>query len=80
MVKIDKGFSWPDLGSKFLAGDEFTRVIQQRGQYLDRLALQAQLDASLSQLAGPNIELKNIKPHDARGWDRCPHTNSPKDC
>jgi hypothetical protein len=75
MVKIDKGFSRPDLRSKFFAGHQFARSIQQSRQYLYGLALQAQLNASLSQFSGPNVELKTVKPQNPRSWSRSQHTN-----
>jgi hypothetical protein len=77
VVKIYKGFGRPDLRPKLFAGHELARAIQQGRQYLNRLALQAQFNASFSQFGGPNIELKTVKPQNARNWSRCQHTNSP---
>ena len=77
VVEVDKGFSRPDLGPKFLTGYQLAGTIQQCCQHLDRLALQAQLDAAFSQLGSSNIELKIIKPQKTRGWSRCQHPNSP---
>jgi len=41
------------------------------------LALQPQLNASLSQLGGPNVEFKIVKPQETRGWSRCQHRHFP---
>ena len=76
MIEIDEGFSGPDLRSKFFAGHQFARAVQQCGEYLYRLALQAELNAMLAQFGGSHIQLKTIKTQETRGWSRYRHTNS----
>lgn len=73
VIEVDEGFGGPDLGAKLFACDQLARAVQQGGQYLNRLALQAEFDARLSEFGGANIEFKTIKPQDARGWSRCQH-------
>jgi hypothetical protein len=75
VIEINKGFRRPNLRAKFLTGHQFAGPIQQRREHLNRLALQAQLDASLSQFAGPNIKLKPVKPQNPRSWSCSQHTN-----
>ena len=53
VIEIDEGFGGPDLGAKLLAGHELAGAVQQSCQDLNRLALQAELDAGLSQLGSP---------------------------
>jgi hypothetical protein len=56
------------LRAQFFAGDEFSGVLKQDCEHLQRLALEAQLDPVLPQLAGASIELEGIEAMHAGDW------------
>ena len=66
MVEIDKRVGRPQTGSKFLAGDDFTRPLQQKGDDLERLFLKSYLGPVAAQFASPQIDLKDSEAYNLR--------------
>jgi hypothetical protein len=76
VIEVDKGVGLPDLGAEFFAGDEIAGPIEKRGQNLERLTLQAELDAAFPELARVSIKLENVETKHAGGWrTRFGHTD-----
>src|ERR1017187_5028346 len=65
VVEVDKSVGGPELLLQLFARDHFTRPLQQQGQHLERLPLQAQHHAALAQFACAEIELKLPKARDS---------------
>ncbi|MGB2836464.1 MAG: hypothetical protein WBC30_12625, partial [Candidatus Sulfotelmatobacter sp.] len=57
----------PEFLAQFLARHHIAGALQQQGQNLKRLLLQAKLGAVLAQFASGKIEFENTKPRDSAG-------------
>jgi hypothetical protein len=55
VVEVYKGVSRPELIAQFLSRDQVAVGLQQDGQHLQRLALEAKLYAAFAQFAGAHI-------------------------
>jgi hypothetical protein len=51
MVKIDKGFMWPELALQFLTRDHLSSAVKQHTENLKRLTLQTKSMTFSDQLA-----------------------------
>ena len=67
MVEIHEGVGGPKFLAQFLARDHIAGALQQQGQHLERLLLQAKLRAVLAQFARGEVELEDSKPRDSAG-------------
>jgi hypothetical protein len=68
MVEIDESVGRPNLGAQLLASDHIAGAIQNSGQHLQRLALQAQPYTVFPQLTGANIQFEVFEAQYARAW------------
>src|SRR6266849_1628029 len=66
VVEIHKSIRRPELPSEFLARDQVAGTLQKNSQHLDGLTLQAQLDATFSQLSRLEIQFERVETQDAR--------------
>jgi hypothetical protein len=62
VIEVNYCFGTPDLLLKLLPGNDFSRVVQQDGEHLERLALQFDADSALAQLTGSKVHFENAKP------------------
>jgi hypothetical protein len=61
MVEIDEGVGRPDLFPEFVASNQVSGSPQQSGKHVQRLSLQAQLPATLAELARADVQLKSVE-------------------
>ncbi len=67
MVEIDEGVGGPEFLAQIIASDHVASALQEQGEHLERLILQAELGAVLAQLAGGEVELEDAKAGDSAG-------------
>jgi hypothetical protein len=70
-VKVDKCIGGPQSASKFLAGDDFSGMLQEHGENLKGLILDVNQSPAAVKLTGRKIHLEEPKAKAARpiGWD-----------
>ena len=59
VVEVDEGVGGPELLLQLFAGDDFSGALEQQGEDLERLALQAELDSALAQFACAEVEFED---------------------
>jgi hypothetical protein len=67
VVEIHEGVGWPQLLAQLFARDHLAGALEQQGQHLKGLLLQAQLRTILAQLARGEVQLEDSKPHKSAG-------------
>ena len=61
VVEIDESVGGPEFLLELFARDDFASAFEKQGENLERLALQAELDAAFAQFAGAEIEFEDSK-------------------
>jgi hypothetical protein len=81
MVEIYEGVGGPQLLAKLVACDYFSGTLQQQGEHLEGLFLQAQLRAILAQFACCEVELEQAEARDSAGFIilECAHEDTTDD-
>ena len=59
MVEVDEGVGGPEFLLQFFAGDDFSGALEQQGEHLEGLTLQAKLDSALAQFACAEVEFED---------------------
>ena len=65
VVEIDECIRRPKLLLQLFSRDYFARALQQQGEYLKGLTLQAQLHSILAEFTGAEVKFENAKASDS---------------
>jgi hypothetical protein len=67
LLEVDKGLRRPEPFLQLLARDQLPRTLEEHGEDVQRLVLEAEPNARLAQLPRPLIQLEDAEPDDALG-------------
>src|SRR5439155_10567918 len=73
VFEVDKGSLRPQLLTELVAGQHVAGTFEQHGQHLERLVLQAEPHAVLSELTRADVELESSEAEGAVGLSGRPH-------
>jgi hypothetical protein len=76
VLEVHEGFTGPEGGADFVAGDELAGVLEQDEEKLKGLLLELDADAGFEKLAGVGEELENTKRNRVWRGRLGRHTNS----
>jgi hypothetical protein len=65
VVKVDECLSGPEFQPQLFPGDDFPRLFQQSGEYLEGLLLEGYSLSTLAQFPRPKIDFEDSEPNQA---------------
>lgn len=72
-IEVDEGSLGPQASHEFLAADDFPGALQQRGEDLQRLLLDADTQAEFAHLTAREVYFEGPEPYNARRKGRVSH-------